>query len=157
MMLLIRRHLGNWSAGMAIRKSRRLKEMLSKCLFWKSELFLWFLYMWSHMCWGGRHRGGCRRTLNVVPQSLSFSVFETRYLTDVKLAKWVGLAGVSHRDLLASTSPAGILGAPPCLLCKCEFSEASVQGKHFTNWNSSYLLKYITLYFIFFSWIYGEK
>ena len=90
MMLLVRGHLGNWSAGVAMRRSRRLKEMLSELFsFENSELFLWFLYMWTHMCSGGRHRGGWRRTLNVIPQRLSILVFEKRCLTDLKLAKWV--------------------------------------------------------------------
>lgn len=90
------------------------------------------IYVDAHVL-GEEGWGGCRRTLNVVPQSLSFLVFETRCLTDLKLAKWVGLTSVSRRDLLASTFPAGMVGGPPCPLCKCGFLEDSVQSKQFTN------------------------
>lgn len=36
MMLLIRGHVGNWSAGVAMRRSRRLKEMLSEFFSFES-------------------------------------------------------------------------------------------------------------------------
>lgn len=150
MMQLIRGHLGNWPAGVAMRRSRSLKEMLSELFSFENLNCFWNFCICGRTCVPEAGRGVDEEE----PWMLFLSDCPSWFLRQGVSLTWnlpsgFRLAGVSHWDLLASTSPAGILGAPPRPLCKRGFSEASVPTELIPS--SSNILLY-TLFFLMNLW-----